>query len=107
MSLDVYLTATVPHVVYADNITHNLNEMAGAAVLYVALWEPQNLDITKAKQLIVWLRDGLDRLKAEPERFKAFNPPNGYGNYEGLVEFVEAYLAACEAHPEAEVSVSR
>ena len=107
MSLDVYLTATEPHVVYDNNITHNLNQMAGAAGLYIALWQPEELEITKAWQLIVPLREGLGRLRAEPERFRALNPSNGYGNYDGLVSFVEAYLAACEAHPEAEVSVSR
>lgn len=93
--------------VYSANITHNLNKMAREATLYEYLWRPDEIGITKASQLIQPLRGGLAFLRREPERFKKFNPENGWGSYEGLVRFVENYLEACETHPEAEVSVSR
>lgn len=60
-----------------------------------------------AADLIGPLCDGLALLKADPEKFKALNPKNGWGDYNGLVAFVEAYLEACKANPHAEVSVSR
>lgn len=93
--------------VYSANITHNLGEMAAAAGIYKALWRPEEIGITKAKELIVPLADGLAMLRVEPEKFKALNPKNGWGNYEGLVRFVARYLAACREWPDAEVSVSR
>ena len=93
--------------VYSANITHNLNTMAIEAGIYEHLWRPDEIAITKAKQLIYPLRVGLDILKSDPERFKKFNPENGWGSYEGLVEFVEDYLNACYQFPEAEVEVSR
>lgn len=93
--------------VYWRNITHNLNKMAGAAGIYEACWRPEGIGVTHAKQLIPLLKAGLERLLADPEKFKAFNPKNGWGDYEGLVNFVRDYLARCEQYPEATVSVSR
>jgi hypothetical protein len=107
MSLDVYLTANRPTQVFSRNITHNLTAMANAAGLYQALWHPEEIGITKASQLINPLRNGLAKLQAEPNYYKQFNPANGWGNYEGLVKFVKAYLEACKADPGAKVSVSR
>jgi hypothetical protein len=93
--------------VYWANITHNLNTMADKAGLYKPLWRPDEIGITRADQLLAPLRSGLERLRADPEQFRAMNPPNGWGDYDGLVRFVEEYLAACERYPHAAVSVSR
>jgi hypothetical protein len=89
------------------NITHNLTRMADAAGIYQHLWRPEEIGITKAHQLAQPLRDGLARLRSDPDRFKTFNPENGWGSYDGLVRFVVKYLAACEEYPDADVSASR
>jgi hypothetical protein len=107
VSLDVTLTRTQPTEVYWRNITHNLNRMAEEAGIYKHLWRPDELGITKASELIGPLSDGLERLTRDPEAFKVFNPENKWGDYEGLVEFVRDYLAACVANPDADVRVSR
>lgn len=124
MSLDVYLegeAASVPCTChcghdhqraetlehFSANITHNLNAMAGAAGIYKPMWRPEEIGITKAYDLIPHLRDGLHELKANPERFKAFNPSNGWGSYDGLVDFVTKYLNACQENPDANVRASR
>jgi len=121
MSLDVYLYApthrcphcgkadeTVPREqVYSANITHNLNKMAAEAGIYDALWRSDEQGWTKARNLIHDLQCGLSQLKGEPERFEKFNSPNGWGMYEHFVPFVEKYLAACIANPDADVEVSR
>lgn len=107
MSLDVYLTAMRPKCVYERNITHNLNGMAEAAGIYYALWRPEEIGIETAAQLIEPLRAGLALLRSDPERFKKFNPDNGWGDYDGLVDFVSEYLAACEANPDAKVEANR
>lgn len=93
--------------IYSANITHNLSQMADEASIYKALWRPDEIGITHAHQLIEPLKTGLKRLQQEPEHFKQFNPENGWGDYEGLVEFVEKYLEACEKYPTARVSVWR
>lgn len=107
MSLDVYLKAVRPVSIYDGNITHNLGPMAREAGIYTHLWRPDEIGITKAGELIQPLAHGLVLLTDEPERFKAHNPPNGWGSYEGLVRFVGAYLAACIEAPDADVEVSR
>jgi len=107
MSLDVYLTVIRPCEIYSDNVTHNLGRMAQEAGIYKCLWRPEELGITKATQLIDQLRAGLAILKSDPDRFKMFNPPNGWGSYDGLIKFVEEYLNACGENPEADVSAWR
>ena len=92
---------------YSANITHNLNKMAGEAGIYKHLWRPDEIDISTAKELIKPLQEGLKVLRDDPDRFKVFNPSNGWGSYDVLVGFVKNYLAACEQYPEAVVSVSR
>ena len=107
MSLDVYLTDVRPTEVYWANITHNLNKMAMEAGIYEALWRPEEINITKASELIEPLTVGLEKLKADPEHYAKFNAPNGWGMYEHFVPFVEKYLEACKENPDAEVNVSR
>lgn len=107
MSLDVYLKLdAVDHTnMYSDNITHNLAQMASEAGLYEVLWCPNENNLTKASQLVEPLFAGLKNLISEPERFEKFNPENGWGDYNGLVEFVVHYLIACNRYPKAEVTV--
>jgi hypothetical protein len=109
MGLDVYLKVVQPTTIYHSNITHNLGKMATAVEpsFYKALWRPEELGVTKAKELIPALRGGITRLKSDPVFFQTFNAPNGWGKYEDLIDFAERYLAACEANPEADIEVSR
>jgi len=107
MSLDVYLTAVRPTNVFEANITHNLGKMAGEAGIYQHLWRPEELGITKAAELIEPLRAGLAKLVENPTKFREFAPDNGWGTYEGLVNFVTKYLGACAENPDAEIMVSR
>jgi hypothetical protein len=107
MSLDFSLRKMVDSEIYTDNITHNLNKMADEAGIYKALWRPEELGITHARQMIPILEEGLALLRSDRERFEKFNPPNGWGNYVGLVCFVNQLLQACQADPDATVEVSR
>jgi hypothetical protein len=93
--------------VYSANITHNLTEMADAAGIYKALWRPEEIGITQAKQLIEPLTKGLKKLKKSPEKYKKFDSPNGWGLYIHFVPFVENYLKACIENPESYVEVWR
>lgn len=112
---------------YTDNITHNLNTMADQAGLYEALWRPYRLlagynilendheaemefednNPVYARDIINHLRIGLKNLVSNPEKYEKFNPDNGWGSYEGLVEFTHNYLNACVNNPDAQVTVSR
>jgi hypothetical protein len=113
MSLDVDLMATKPCSVYSANITHNLGKMADAVVLsngktlYQVLWRPDEHGWKTAEDIVEMLDEGWNILLADPEKFKKFNPENGWGDYDGLVHFVYQYRNACWDTPDAELSVSR
>lgn len=94
-------------VVYSANITHNLNKMADAAGVYMYIWRPDELGIVKAEELIEPLQNGLTELKSSTHKYKSYNPPNGWGRYEDLVDWIDRYLDACKKYPEAKVRVSR
>lgn len=103
MSLDVTLRAVREVVVFDETITHNLAKMADAAGLFYPLWHPQEHGYRTARDLVPTIRLGLERLEADPGRFRTFNSDNGWGTYEDLVKFVRRMLDACEANPEATV----
>ena len=120
MSLDVYLSRKrwisydegkthneENEELYQANITHNLGKMAGEAGIYQHLWRPEEINITKASELIEPLTTGLVLLKSDEKRFMKFNSPNGWGMYEHFVPFVEEYLNACKEFPDATISISR
>ena len=107
MSLDVYLEVVKPSEVYSANITHNLGKMAEEAGIYMPLWRPEEIGITKAGQLIEPLTEGLAKLKADPEKFVKHNPSNGWGNYDDFLPWIERYLQACKENPDAAVRVWR
>lgn len=109
MSLDVRLTAvrTMTVDLFHENITHNLTRMAREAGIYQHLWRPEEIGITTAGRLIEPLTAGLALLRSDPERFRKLNPSNGWGSYEGLIEFVESYLRACEENKDAAVEADR
>jgi len=94
-------------IAFEANITHNLGAMAKEADLYYHLWEPNEIGITKASQLILPLQIGLALMKSDPRRFKKFDAKNKWGMYEDFVPWIEKYIEACIEFPNANVSVSR
>mgnify|MGYP003585490603 CR=1 FL=1 len=107
MSLDVYLTRVQKVTIFENNITHNLGKMAKEAGIYMHLWRPDELGITKAVELIEPLRQGIELMDSDPDRFVAFNPENGCGSYAIFVPWIKRYLEACEDYPDSYVEVSR
>ncbi len=122
MSLDVSLKSKEKvkkecdhcHSVYEDyeiyfgqNITHNLGKMAAEAGIYYHLWRPEEINITKASELIEPLTNGLEDMKTRPEFYEQFNASNGWGLYIHFVPWIEKYLNACIEHPDAIIEVDR
>lgn len=69
--------------------THNTNAMmsrAGYDWVY-------SLDQANVLETLPHFRAMLKNLKSEPEIYRAINPPNGWGNYDELVEMIEALIA--------------
>lgn len=107
MSLDFSLIEERPVEVFEANITHNLTKMADEAGVYKALWRPEENGFRVANDIIWILECGLSKLKANPEHFKKFDAPNGWGSYKNFVPFVERVLDACRANPDAKIHACR
>jgi len=113
MSLTVYLNVTKPVRVYDNNITHNLGSMAAnvklsnGLTLYDVLWRPDEHELILARDIAKLLYEGWNILLSEPDRFKQFNPHNGWGNYNNLCKFVYEYRTACWDEPDATIEVCR
>lgn len=103
----IIMQPTESETVYSSNITHNLAEMAEQAGIYKHLWRPEELGVKTAKELIEPIRVGLSKLVSDPEKFKKFDAKNGWGTYEHFVPWVQQYLEACVAYPDATVEASR
>jgi hypothetical protein len=85
--------------VYWANITHNLNQMASAAGIYQVLWRPGYEYTPITPEVCQQLEEGLAKLKADPEEYKKYNAPNGWGLYQHFVPFVEGVLEAVKSAP--------
>lgn len=114
MSLDVDLIVTQSVSVFDANITHNLTKMASEVklsngmTLYQVLWRPDEMvGLNKAEDIADLLDEGWNKLLADPEYFKQFNPENGWGSYHGQCDFVYKYRNACWDNPDAELRISR
>lgn len=93
---------------FEANITHNLTAMAEAAGIYKALWRPEELGISTAKELIPLLTEGLSKLRSnQSEYIFHYSPKNGWGTCADLVKFTQDYLDACKEYPDATISISR
>jgi hypothetical protein len=90
----------------ALNITHNLNEMGKAVGLYEVLWYPEKIGITVASQMILPLEEGIKKLETNPDKYKAYNPPNGWGSYENFVSFCKSVLLKCREYPDAVIEAA-
>jgi hypothetical protein len=114
MSLDIYLRnkkcvvcGEGKAIDFDFNITHNLSDMAEACGIYHAMWRPEEIGISQAKYLIPLLESGVKNLKEHKSFYEKFNPLNGWGDYNNLLERSEYYLQKCKDNPDAEVDISR
>ena len=114
MSLDVDLMVIQPTSIFSMNITHNLGKMAGEVklsngmTLYEILWRPDEQEgLSFARDISELLDEGWNILLSDPEKYKRYNPENGWGSYDGLCNFVYNYRNACWDNPDAELRVSR
>lgn len=110
MSWDATLHDTSGHV-YGDwNYTHNCNGMIAAAlresphaksIEHVLVgrswWDGLNGLSGKAGGQLLTV--AIDQLEADPDRFRAMNPANGWGDYESLVVVLQDMRDAVPDHP--------
>lgn len=106
MSYDVYLEMSTggEHDVEAFWRNHTSNT--------AGIWRTAGIDLAecdgrRASSVAEGLAVAVDRIKRNPERYREFEPDNGWGTVESTLEFLEAILAACIAHPATTMRISR
>lgn len=110
--MDFYLFADVdlggkePHELklYWSNATHNLSPMWHKAGIYDALYDSKDKE---AGTIIPALRTGLKEMIIHRKEYEKLNPPNGWGDYNGALEFLAGVLDACENTPKARIWISK
>lgn len=63
----------------------------------------RGLDGRTAQYAIGKLRAAVEDMEDNPATYKAMNPANGWGDYDGALAFMREFLADCIAHPKASV----
>lgn len=86
MSLDMMIKGTNIDL----NVTHNLVPMAQACGLYEPMWNAYG----PAVDLILPLTAGVVNLACNRARFERFNPENGWGDYDNLLQVATKWLQA-------------
>lgn len=107
MSYDIYLNIFTGNgeamVAEVGNYTSNVSKMWNDA-MGIPLSE---LDGKMAEDAIWYLEKGIFNMTNEPEHFKAMNPKNGWGDYNGALKYLEKFLEICREHPLTKVEISR
>jgi hypothetical protein len=75
------------------NVTYNLTPMLREAGMFPG--SHRDLIGAPCSETAGVAESARARLLADPDRFKALNPPNGWGDYDGAVEFVTDLRDMC------------
>lgn len=52
------------------------------------------------------LKQAVTDMRQRPGHYRAMNPSNGWGDYDGALEYLSELHLACLAHPNAEIRIS-
>lgn len=103
MSYDVHFGPWISEP--SRNYTSNVAPMWEAA-LGVGLGELIIDKGQRAGDMLATLEAGVAAMKADPDRFRAMEPANGWGDFEGALAYLEWMAANCREWPEQPVEVS-
>lgn len=108
MSWAVWLVTEVDdHEVSVDdrglNYTHNCNGMIRDAGFDE--W-PYEVDGWKARDLAMVLERVITNLEADPKKYRAMNPENGWGDYDSMLDELRKVKDYCRIYPSATVRMS-
>ena len=102
--IDLYARTECGQLVHVDeaNYTYNVAPMFFNALGGDGIRQFAGM---KAVDAIPILNRGIRKMKENPGRYRAMNPPNGWGDYEGALELLEWMLRKCEQYPSIEITV--
>lgn len=107
MSWDVYAKidtggAEPATVGEAGNYTYNVSQMYYDVLGGDGLRGLHEMVCAEALPLI---NEACAKMVADPEKYRAMNPPNGWGDYEGALRYLQGIGEMCAEHPKAKLAV--
>lgn len=90
--------------VMEQTITHNIAPMWSEAGCYDALYNSAG---KRAADVVGEMAAALEAMKADPDKYRAMEPVNKWGDYDGAVEWLAKAIEAFRAHPTAVIEVWR
>lgn len=111
MSYDIELYMNIdtgapePHwftVADIGNYTSNVAPMWGDALGH----RLADLKEKTASDALPALQRAVAALEADPAKYEAMNPPNGWGDYQGALDYLRRLRDACAEHPKATIHMS-
>lgn len=66
----------------------------------------RGLDGKLGRDALPLLRSAIEKMAGNPEKYRAMNPENGWGNYDGALRLLRDLLEWCESAPLATLVVS-
>jgi hypothetical protein len=111
MSYDIWLEADLGgperiEVFEVGNYTSNVSPMWNLALQKAGELRMKDLHDRQCGTVIDPLTRAIEYMKNNPDEFRAMNPPNSWGKYEGALEYLEELLRGCKAAPDAYIYVS-
>lgn len=110
ISLEIDTGGDVPFEIYECNITFNLYKMFSVAFQDAFGVESDSinfLDGMNAGEAVIHLERAIRRMKKEPDAYKRYDSPNGWGLYIHALPFLERWLSACRENPKTIISVRK
>ena len=98
---------------HVGNITHNLNIMAmhvpvsETLTLYNVLWRPDESNLKTTDDILGYVTIGVKYLIDHKDELLQYNPENGWGDYDGLLDFAKSVGSACLFNPNCTIEVDR
>jgi hypothetical protein len=77
-------------------------------MIYVILWKRlRDLHGVLCADAVPQLATAVEHMRTHPQEYEQFAPRNGWGNYEGALEFLTRIYEGCKRHPKCTIKISR
>jgi len=102
MGADIYINCSCcENTVFEVSYTHNIVNMTHAALNTSHYTWSEEYQGKKASEIAPLLENLITVLEKDPERYRAMNPENGWGSYDGMmIHYLKPFLRACKEYPD-------
>lgn len=90
-------------IVDCGNYTYNVAPMFARALGGKGL---NDIDGEEAWKVIPKLEHAIEHMGTHAADYRELNPPNGWGNYDGALEYLRGVLKACKENPKCTIRIS-